>query len=158
MPILKNPRWEGFCQEYIINKQNKTQAYLKFYKCTQKSAESNTSQLMGNNGVKERIEELKQEVLKSNTITREELIADLRTIKDRCMQNEPVMEYDRDAGHKVESGEYQFKEAGALKAVELMGKMIAAFTENVNNNISGTIETKPVQVTTGDGEIIEEVE
>ena len=35
-----------------------------------------------------------------------------------------------------------------------MGKMIAAFTDNVNSNVSGNLDVKPVAVTTGDGEIM----
>ena len=150
---------EVFCHQYIKFSGNQRKAYLYVYpESKPESADAQAHKLMRNNQVIARIDELKQELLESEVITKQELIRDLKEIKNRCMQNIPVMEYDKSEGKMVHNGEYQFKEQGALKAVELMGKMIAVFTDNVNMEHSGTVETKPVNVTTGDGKIIDTVE
>lgn len=48
-----------FCKEYIKN-GNATEAYLKAYKCTPKTANSNGSKLLGNEKIKAYLEELER--------------------------------------------------------------------------------------------------
>ena len=46
-----------FCKEYLKSK-NATEAYLKAYKCTPKTANSNGCKLLTNDKIKEYLEEL----------------------------------------------------------------------------------------------------
>jgi len=52
-----------------------------------------------------------------------------KDISDRCMQVEPVMIPDGDGGW-MESGEYKFDASNAVKAAEMLGKLIGAFEKD----------------------------
>lgn len=56
------------------------------------------------------------------------------------MQAEPVKEFCHEEKRMIETGEFQFKESGALKALELMGKHLAMWTDK-----------KEVEVKVGEG-------
>ena len=81
MPILENPKHEAFCQAYIKNRDNATQAYIEAgYDVEGHSAEASGSRLLNNVEVKARIEELRQEVQKEDLVTMEEAITALKRL------------------------------------------------------------------------------
>ena len=59
-------------------------------------------------------------------ITAEYVLSSLKSVAERCQQAEPVL--DREG---KPTGEYQFKEAGANKALELLGKNLKLFTDRI---------------------------
>lgn len=69
-------------------------------------------------------------------ISRESLAADLVEIKERCMQAQPVMEWDYSSHEFKETGEWQFNARGATKAIEVLADMIGG-REPQKLNISG---------------------
>ncbi len=63
---------------------------------------------------------------KHSGVTAQSVLTRLDEVADRCMQAEPVL--DREG---KEVGEYTFHPAGANKALELLGKHLALFTDNL---------------------------
>lgn len=59
---------------------------------------------------------------------------------NRCMQAEPVMEYDREEKRMVPTGEYVFKDATAKACLELMGKDVGMFATKVDINQTGVVQ------------------
>jgi hypothetical protein len=146
--------------EYVRNGGNATRAYLHAYECTQETAAANCSRMMENDGVAERIKEIRSTITANELINLSDLIATEKEILDRCMTQVPVREMNgvtKQYENVVQNGEtvMKFDAAGAHKAIELMGKMIAAYTDNVNNNLSGNITVKPFTITNGEGSIEE---
>ena len=72
MPILSNQQ-RKFCEEYVNNGNNGTQAYLKAYKTCKKenTAKVNASRLLTKANVIEYIEELQEELKKKAIMTAE---------------------------------------------------------------------------------------
>ena len=68
-----NPKQELFCQYYAKN-NNALQSYLKVYECTKEQANANAYRLMGNDGIKQRVAELKAEQRLDVNVTKEDLI------------------------------------------------------------------------------------
>lgn len=110
---------EMFCQEYMVNGFNATAAYKKIYQVSDKQAESNGSRLMGNDKVKTRLDELKKETREYYQITKEELLNDLKDIKDR---NKGL------------------RDQTAMKAIEIISKM-SGFDAPIKQDI--TISEEP---------------
>lgn len=70
--------------------------------------------------------ELERKAAERAGVTVESVLTDLIAIKNRCMQAEPVL--DREGNP---TGEYQFREHGAIKALELLGKALRMFSESL---------------------------
>ena len=128
---------EKFIQVYCINGFNGTQAAIEAgYK--KGRARQTAHDLVSKGYIQERIDEYKKQEAEKNSVTMAGIIKDLREIQERCMQKEAVMEYDHNDKCMKESGEWTFKENGALKAVELIGKTIGAFSLD-NDSVIKTI-------------------
>lgn len=70
-------------------------------------------------------------------ITESTILADLWTIKERCMQREPVR--DREGN---ETGAWTFDARGALKALELMGRHLGMFGSKLDLRAILTAEAR----------------
>lgn len=115
-----------FCFEYLTD-FNATQAAIRAG-YSAKTAEVIGYQLLQKTLVKEFIEKKKEKVEKKLELNAEYVLGNIIEIGKRCMQHEPV----RDAEGN-ETGEYQFKENGALKSQELLGKHLKLFTDVVEH-------------------------
>ena len=72
------------------------------------------------------------------------VLTSIRDIVERCKQAEPVMKYDADSKAMVETGEYKFDSAGALKGLDLLGKHLKLFgadEEKAQGNVTYVINT-----------------
>lgn len=122
---------DRFCQEYVANGGNATQAYIKAgYSPT--GAEQNACALMTNHKVQERVRELQTSVAERLGITQEYLLGHLKEIID----NQTNPNKDR------------------LRAVELAGKNLAMWvekTENKNEN-KGDVTAKVILLPAGSRE------
>jgi len=107
---------EMFCQEYMSNGFNATKAYQAVYKVEYKQAESNASRLMGNDKIKNRIEELKTKLQVKFEIRKEDLLKDLVKIKEDNIEDAPPF---------------------SMKAIEIINKMLG-FDAPIKQNISIT--------------------
>jgi phage terminase small subunit len=128
-----------FCEKLLEHRFNQTRAYMDVYpKC--KTPRINASRLLTNANVKKHLEIIKKKYGFDDLVKPEDLISDLQEIKARCLVNEPVMEYDKESGEYMATGEYQFRENGALKAIELLGKYKAMWTDKTINENTNTTE------------------
>ena len=93
---------KAFCDEYLSNGLNATQAYKSVYKTTDKVAEASSSRLLLNVKVKDYLQEEGQKTAERLQITKEELLNDLVDIKNN---NKGV------------------RDVTAMKAIELISKM-----------------------------------
>ena len=140
-----------FCDEYLID-FNAPRAYKAAYKSCRKdeTANVNGSKLLRNTKVQEYIAEKQQEMQERNKITQDTIIQELAkialfNIKDIYNEDgtlKKVTELDDDTAKAI-SGVKILQKAGAMKiilsktndktkALELLGKHLGMFKENVN--------------------------
>ena len=60
-------------------------------------------------------------------ISAESIMSEVAKVYRRCMQAEPVKEWDSEKKEWVDSGEFRFDSKGSLKALEFMGEHAGAF-------------------------------
>lgn len=124
-----------FCFELQVD-QNQTKAYIRAGFAV-KGAEQNASRLMLNDKVIAITNRLKAERSKRLEIDADYVLGNIDEIGKRCMQKTKVMIRDgKKTTQKMditEEGEavgvWEFKEHGALKAQELLGKNLQMFTD-----------------------------
>ena len=126
MPILENPQHERFCQSYIKNGKNATQAYIDAG-YSEVGANANASRLISNDSIKERLKELRIEVQAEDLITIDGLIEEMNEVKSTAKADNQLNI--------------------VAKILEMQGKMIAAFTDKkeLTGKNGGAIETKAIQ-------------
>jgi len=93
---------KSFCDEYLANGFNATQAYKSVYKTTDKVSESSSARLLRNDKVMEYLQIEGQKTAERLQITKEELLNDLVDIKNN---NKGI------------------RDVTAMKAIELISKM-----------------------------------
>lgn len=126
------PQQEMFCQEYIVD-YNGTQAAIRAG-YSEKTADVQAVRLLRNVKVLSRVRAIQKERLEKLAVTQESVILKLLEIYDRCMQANPVMEWDYNERKYVETGEYTFDSRGALNALEMIGKHLAMFTNKIEHS------------------------
>lgn len=132
-----NEKYEHFAREYVVD-YNATQAAVRAG-YSQKTAKQQGSRLLTNADILARVRELQAEVVQRLAISEDRVIEALWETYNRCMQAVPVMEYSKDLGEYVETGEYTFDSKGALRALELIGKHLGMFTDKVE--VKGRLDT-----------------
>jgi phage terminase small subunit len=119
-----------FARNLLKHKFNQTRAYMETYPdASKESAKSEASRLLTNPNLNEYLQKLVNAQEKQDLVEVEEVIDDLKLIKDRCMQEEPVMEYNKSTKKWEHTGEYQFNATAAIKSLELLGKYKKMFTD-----------------------------
>ena len=93
---------KSFCDEYLSNGLNATQAYKTIYKVSDKVAGSSGPRLMENDRIKEYLQQEGEKTAQRLQITKEELLNDLVDIKNN---NKGI------------------RDVTAMKAIELISKM-----------------------------------
>jgi len=121
MPKVKGltPKEAMFIIAYVNNGFNGQKACEKAG-YAKKSARITASKLLTKSNIKTALDDLLKKREQEITIDPEQIKKDLVEIKDRCMQKVPVMEYNNSTKEWEETGEWSFKENGAIKAIELM--------------------------------------
>lgn len=129
-----NERQKQFCNEYLID-LNGTQAAIRAG-YSEKTAYSIANENLRKPEIQKYIQELQAGIKKRNRITQDEIIQDLIEIKNRCMQNVPVMYFDRiDKEWKHEGADigepvYKFDSNGANKALDQLTKILGAYEKD----------------------------
>jgi len=111
---------KAFCDEYLANGLNATQAYKSVYKTTDKVAESSGARLLRNDKVMEYLQEEGQKTAERLQITKEGLLNDLQDIKMRNLGSRDQL---------------------SIKAIELISKM-SGFDAPIKQDI--TISEQPL--------------
>jgi phage terminase small subunit len=123
---------EIFVREYLVD-LNATQAALRAGYSKQTAKQIGYENLT-KPYILARIDELKSERAEKLSVDAEWVLKRLMQISDRCMQNEPVLEFDYESKSLIETGEYQFDSSGANKATELIGKHLGMFKDKVEHS------------------------
>lgn len=137
MAELENPRHELFAQK-VASGLTRTAAYVAVFDCDEDSARANAARLMTIDSISARIAELLEAAADEAVISAAQILRDLETIKQRCMQGEEVMEM-RD-GELVGTGEWKFDSRGALKACELQGAHLGMWKQTHEHSGKVTLE------------------
>jgi phage terminase small subunit len=111
---------KAFCDEYLSNGLNATQAYKSVYKTNDKVSEASGSRLLLNVKVKDYLQKQQEKTAKRLEIRKEDLIQDLIDIKNN---NKGV------------------RDAMAMKAIEILNKM-SGFDAPIKQDI--TITEQPL--------------
>lgn len=121
-----------FINDYMIS-HNATESYKKVYGCTDDAARKNGSRLLTNDDIRAEIERRQEivniQVEKDTGISVQWVIDSFKTIAERCMQAEAIV--DREGN---ETGEWRFDSSGANKAVESIGKYLGMFKEKIEHS------------------------
>lgn len=135
-----NARQRIFVTQYLKHK-NATRA-AKEAGYSEDSAHVIGPRLLDNVSVKEELTKGVQSITDALGIGPEYILGSLRTVADRCMQGEKVMEFDPVAKEMVETGEWKFEHNGANKALELLGKYQKLFTDKFELEDSSSLAEK----------------
>lgn len=171
MPELSNKRHELFCQEYLKDLNGK-QAYERVYgvKKNVKTSEANSSRLLGNDKVQQRIDELKMERVERVQVKADDVLLELLRIASldpgKLFDNEgkalEIHELDENTRRTISSFEFDVskeknKEGEAEyirfikrikfwdknKALESLGRHLRLFTDKLE---LGGDKDNPIQV------------
>jgi phage terminase small subunit len=111
---------KAFCDEYLSNGLNATQAYKSVYKTNDKVAGASGPRLLENVRIKDYLQEQQEKTAKRLEIRKEDLIQDLLTIKQNNMEDAPPF---------------------AIKAIEVINKMLGF---NASEKSEITITEQPL--------------
>lgn len=132
------PKQQRFVDEYLID-LNATQAAIRAG-YSEKWAGTNADKLLKNTNVSEVIQAALKERQARTELSADEVINDLRELRDICMGRRPVkvsVKSKDDDGNTVyhEQEITQFDPQGANKSLELLGKHLSLFTEKMEVNV-----------------------
>ena len=132
------PKQQRFVDEYLID-LNATQAAIRAG-YSEKTAEQGAAQLLRNIKVLEQIRIAQAAKAKRNELDADEVLNDLRELRDMCMGRKPVKisqkQKDEDGNVYYEEAEItQFDPQGANKSLELLGKHLSLWTEKIDVNV-----------------------
>lgn len=94
----------------------------------------NAGVIMADPAVREVIYQSVRVAAERGDISPDGVLARINEVANRCMQSMPVLDKEGN-----ETGEYRFDSAGALKALELLGKHLALFTEKHEHTHTGAV-------------------
>lgn len=127
-----------FVSEYIKDRNGKQAAIRAGY--SERTAQEQSSRLLSNVKVQEKVEELIEEQEKRTLITADYVLNSLKEVADRCMQKSPVFvkkknqlvqKVDEEGNHV-----WAFDSSGACRALELLGKNKRLFIDKVDINFN----------------------
>jgi phage terminase small subunit len=116
-----------FCMEYTKD-MNATQAAIRAG-YSEKTAYSQGPRLLENVGIRKVIDALLAKRAKDIELDENWVLKRFKEISDRCMQKEPVKEWDEEAKEWKESGIWKFDSTGANRATENIGKILGMFID-----------------------------
>jgi len=141
-----NDNQKLFCNEYIIDLHITNAAKRAGY--SKKTAYSIGSELLKKPEIRSRIAELMDERSKRTLVDADFVVRNLLDITSRCQQKVPVMVWNHidkcmeqkkeEDDNGVEQGVWEFDSNGANKALELLGKHLGMFTDNLKTKTEVT--------------------
>lgn len=129
-----------FCKEYLVD-FNGTQAAIRAG-YSKKTANEQASRLLAKVNVQTYLKQLIEKRNERTKITQDEVIADIIKVKNRCMQNEAVLDKEGN-----ETGIYKFDSNGANKALDMLMKHTGGYeTDNKQKAFNISVNREAVEV------------
>jgi len=116
------PQVRKFVQEYLIDLNGKEAAIRAGY--SERTAASQASRMLRDPDVKEYRDALLQEQFEAIGVTQHTIAAEVWSIFQKCMQKEPVLEWNSVTKQWENKGVWTFNVKGALKALDMMNSML----------------------------------
>lgn len=116
------PKQRKFCEYYIEFGGNATKAALAAG-YSKKSPRQQGSRLLTNDDIAAYTRVLQKLLIKSSGLSKESLLLDLIEIKNRCLEQKPVQEWNYDTHQLEDTGEFTFDAKNAIKAITQIEKM-----------------------------------
>ena len=133
-------RQKIFCNEYLVD-FNGTQAAIRAG-YSKKTARFIASENLTKPNIQKYLKELIDSRNKRTQITQDDVIADIIKVKDRCMQNEAVLDKEGN-----ETGIYKFDSNGANKALDMLMKHTGGYeTDNKQKAFNISVNREAVEV------------
>lgn len=126
----------AFCQYYIKDPEKNGARAARSAGYSEKTSRTKASQLLTRDDVQKYLAGFYQRQEKRTEIDADWVLAQLKKVADRCMQEEAVM-----SGGEP-TGEYKFDSSGANKALELIGKNKKMFTDKIESDTTLTVIRK----------------
>ena len=109
---------------------------------SKKTANEQASRLLTKVNVQTYLKQLIEKRNERTKITQDEVIADIIKVKDRCMQNEAVLDKEGN-----ETGIYKFDSNGANKALDMLMKHTGGYeTDNKQKAFNISVNREAVEV------------
>ena len=138
LEALVSPKQRRFVAEYEID-GNATEAAIRAKYCVDKEGKPNkkaatatASRLLRNVKIAAYRRARARELYKNLNISAETLALKLNDVFEQSMEGYPHLVWNTVTHQYEPDGTYNFDSRGATKALELMGKSIGMFTENIN--------------------------
>ena len=146
MASLKDERQIRFVEEYIKD-LNATQAAIRAG-YSKKTARSQGARLLTNVDILEAIQEARNERSERTKIDQDYVLTNIQKVIERCMQIAPVESGITEDAEGQLAQAFVFKEQGALKGLELLGKHLGMFVEQkkVDVTTNGESINKPTLI------------
>ena len=128
MKANKQDKHQAFVNEYMVNGRNGKRAYMTVYQVTnEKTAEVNSSKLLGNTKIQALLEVEEAKVAEKYNIKKEDIIKILKDLIDEAIG-------DKDRGN-------------ATQAVKELNKMLGYYADtNTNVTLKGEAAIKTIQI------------
>lgn len=140
-----NSQQRKFCEEYVKNGLNGTQAYLNAYgndNLTEESARASASRLLTNVNVLSYIKELQEEVRKANIMSAEERMEWLSGVVKDINRDEV---YVRNAdGEEVLMGSKNADLNTKIKAIDTLNKMSGEYRTILDGSVNHVVKLEDV--------------
>ena len=130
------PKQQRFVEEYLID-LNATQAAIRAG-YSEKTAKVIAAQNLSKLNIQEAIQYAQNKLSERTGITQDYVLSNIQKVVERCMQQEAVRARDG-SPLLVEGPEgdlaclFEFKETGALKGLELLGRHLGLFVDKVQH-------------------------
>lgn len=113
----------------------------------EKSADVLACRLMKKPEIQQALSALYEQDCKALCISKDSIILRAHEIYNRCMQIEPVIEYNKNAGEWNEVGKYTFDSKGAAKALDVIIKVAGLDKSEINikNTVPFDVNIKVVE-------------
>ena len=138
-PKKLTKKQEEFCREYVKD-HNGTQAAIRAG-YSPESARQQAHRMLTKDYILSRVHAIQIEECEKKSINEQSVLLGLQEVYERCMQLKPAKVWDTKKHQYVESGQYAFNPKGAVAALTKMGEVIGMFKQNVNANVSGSVDS-----------------
>ena len=130
-------RQQRFVLEYLKNGGNGTEAAISAG-YSRRSAAAQASRMLNDDKILAYKRAQARQVYNAIGITPAQIGLEAWGVYKKCMEAEPHLSWDSDEHAWVPDGTWQFDSRGALKALELIGRMEGMFTDKME--FSGSVE------------------